>query len=57
MQQTKHRNAAYKVRQDFGALAAVGVGRSAYLDAYFKNINWGVVEERMKNALTRHSDR
>lgn len=42
---------------DYGALAAPGVGRSAYIEAYFKNVNWDVIEERMKNALTLKSDR
>lgn len=42
---------------DFGSLAAVGVGRSVYIEAYFKNINWAVIEERMTNALSLKSDR
>ncbi|MBL8024523.1 MAG: superoxide dismutase [Elusimicrobia bacterium] len=42
---------------DFGALAAAGVGRSAYIEAYFKNVNWSVIEERMTNALTLKSNR
>jgi Fe-Mn family superoxide dismutase len=42
---------------DYGSLAAAGVGRSAYIEAYFKNINWDVVESRIKNALSLKSDR
>lgn len=42
---------------DFGSLASCGLGRPAYLEAYFKNINWNVVEARMQNALTLKSDR
>ncbi len=42
---------------DFGSLASGGLGRPAYLEAYFKNINWNVVEERLQNALTLKSDR
>jgi Fe-Mn family superoxide dismutase len=42
---------------DFGSLVAAGVGRSVYMDAYFKNLNWSVVEERLKNALTLTSNR
>ena len=42
---------------DYGSSAAAGVGRSAYIEAYFKNVNWAVIEERMKNALTLQSHR
>jgi hypothetical protein len=34
-----------------------GVGRSADLNAYFKNINCAVIEARMKKSLPFKSDR
>jgi len=37
---------------DYGSSSAVGSGRSAYLEAYFKNIGWDAVEERLNYALT-----
>jgi Fe-Mn family superoxide dismutase len=37
---------------DYGSSSAAGIGRDAYLDAFFRNINWDVVEERLKYAQT-----
>ncbi len=42
---------------DYGSSSAEGIGRSAYLETYFKNIDWDVVSERMAVALTQKSTR
>jgi Fe-Mn family superoxide dismutase len=42
---------------DFGSSSAPGVGRAAYLETYFKNIDWDVVSERLAIALTQKSTR
>ncbi len=42
---------------DYGSSSAVGVGRGAYLETYFKNIDWGVVSERLAIALTQKTTR
>lgn len=42
---------------DYGSSSALGVGRAAYLETYFKNIDWGVVSGRLENALSKNSTR
>lgn len=42
---------------DYGSSAAAGVGRSAYLETYFKNIDWDVVSERLAIARTNRTTR
>ena len=37
---------------DYGSSSAAGVGRAAYLDTYFRNVDWNVVEQRLSQALT-----
>jgi Fe-Mn family superoxide dismutase len=38
---------------DFGSSSAPGVGRGAYLETYFKNIDWDVVSNRLQTALAQ----
>lgn len=42
---------------DYGASAAAGVGRAAYIDAYFRNLDWETVSKRLETALTQKSIR
>lgn len=42
---------------DFGASAAPGAGRAAYLETYFRNIDWDVVTERWENARSQKTTR
>jgi Fe-Mn family superoxide dismutase len=42
---------------DYGSSAAAGVGRAAYLETYFKNIDWDVVSERLAIARTNRTTR
>lgn len=36
---------------DYGSSSAPGAGRAAYLETYYKNINWDVVSRRLDKAL------
>lgn len=42
---------------DYGSSSAAGAGRAAYLEAYFKNIDWDVVSVRLGTALTQNTTR
>ena len=42
---------------DYGSSSAADAGRSSYLKAYARNINWDVVSERLDYALTLKSSR
>jgi len=42
---------------DYGSSSAAGVGRSAYLETYFKNIDWEIVSARLETALTQKTTR
>lgn len=42
---------------DFGASAAAGTGRAAYIETYFKNIDWDIVSKRLETALSSQSTR
>jgi Fe-Mn family superoxide dismutase len=42
---------------DYGSSSAAGTGRAAYLETYFKNIDWDVVSERLSIARAQKSTR
>lgn len=42
---------------DYGSSSAEGAGRAAYVETYFKNIDWEVVSARMGTGLAQKSTR
>lgn len=42
---------------DYSSSSAAGTGRSAYVEAFFRNIDWGVLEKRLRLAADSKSGR